>query len=383
MISRKIRVLVVDDSVLFREAIVRGIGADSSIEVVAKAGDPFEARDMILKYEPDVMTCDVEMPRMNGIEFLERLLPQYALPVIVVSSVSEAVFDAMDAGAVDFVAKPLDKTASNLHAFFQELIIKIKVAATSNVAKSQATDSYMTSPYLPKQYVNTTKNTNPNSNISYTTSVNTTSSVGTNKSKVNSNTGIENNTINENRIIAIGASTGGTEAIASVLLQLPALMPGIVIVQHIPPVFSKMFAERLNNQTRLDVKEAQNGDILYPGRVLIAPGDQHMRVKKHGNTYRVEVFEGEKVNGHCPSVDVLFDSVAKEAGSNAIGIILTGMGYDGAKGLLAMRRKGAHTIGQNEESCVVYGMPKVAHDIGAVEKQVGLSEVARVLVGMV
>ncbi|HEX3075853.1 MAG TPA: chemotaxis response regulator protein-glutamate methylesterase [Lachnospiraceae bacterium] len=413
MIRRKIRVLVVDDSVVFREAIVRGIGADSSIEVVAKAGDPFEARDMILKYEPDVMTCDVEMPRMNGIEFLQRLLPQYALPVIVVSSVSEAVFDAMDAGAVDFVAKPLDKTASNLHAFFQELIIKIKVAATSNVVsshskvsnittshttdsnltkshdgasnvtKSQATASYLSSSYVDNQYANTIKMANPNSNSSYTNTINTTNPSAINKNKVTNNSGIDSSAINENRIIAIGASTGGTEAIASVLLQLPANMPGIVIVQHIPPIFSKMFAERLNNQTRLNVKEAQNGDILYPGRVLIAPGDQHMRVKKHGDTYRVEVFEGEKVNGHCPSVDVLFDSVAKEAGSNAIGVILTGMGYDGAKGLLAMRRKGAHTIGQNEETCIVYGMPKVAHDIGAVEKQVGLSEVPRMLVGMV
>jgi two-component system chemotaxis response regulator CheB len=450
MIRRKIRVLVVDDSVVFREAIVRGIGADSSIEVVAKAGDPFEARDMILKYEPDVMTCDVEMPRMNGIEFLQRLLPQYTLPVIVVSSVSEAVFDAMDAGAVDFVAKPLDKTASNLHAFLQELIIKIKVAATSNVAnahdvatkdenkhvvasdlvnsstansnvvnshsvasnattsyatvttshatdsnvtkshdgasnvtKSQATASYLVSSYVANQYTNTTKNAAPNSNSTYANTVNATNPSAINKNRVTNYSGIDSRAINENRIIAIGASTGGTEAIASVLLQLPANMPGIVIVQHIPPVFSKMFAERLNNQTRLDVKEAQNGDILYPGRVLIAPGDQHMRVKKHGDTYRAEVFEGEKVNGHCPSVDVLFDSVAKESGSNAIGIILTGMGYDGAKGLLAMRRKGAHTIGQNEETCIVYGMPKVAYDIGAVEKQVALTEIARVLVGMV
>lgn len=180
-------------------------------------------------------------------------------------------------------------------------------------------------------------------------------------------------------IIAIGASTGGTESIYSILKQLPKNIPGIVIVQHIPPRFSQMFAERLNDQTHFNVKEAETGDIIESGSVLIAPGDQHMKVIKVGNQYKVEVVYGEKVNGHCPSVDVLFESVAKGCGDHAIGIILTGMGYDGARGLLSMRRKGARTIGQDEESSVVYGMPKVAYDVGAVEKQVSLELVPRTL----
>lgn len=337
MMKRKIRVLVVDDSIVFREAIIRGISADKDIEVTAKAADPYEARDKILEFEPDVMTCDVEMPKMNGIEFVKRLLPQYSLPVIVVSSLSDKVFDAMNAGAVDFVAKPSNKSVGNMQEFIQELISKIKIAAASNVTKLEE-------------------------NINQTI--------------------VTNNKFPANKIIAIGASTGGTEALFNVLKQFPANIPGIVIVQHIPPVFSRMFSERLDNQTVLHVKEAENGDYIEPGKVLVAPGDQHMRIKKVGTKYKVEVFSGDKVNGHCPSVDVLFHSVAKEVGKDAVGIILTGMGYDGAKGLLAMRRKGAKTIGQDEASCVVYGMPKVAYDIGAVEKQVPLINIPKTLFGM-
>jgi two-component system chemotaxis response regulator CheB len=181
------------------------------------------------------------------------------------------------------------------------------------------------------------------------------------------------------KIIAIGASTGGTEAIFGILKKLPADIPGIVIVQHIPPVFSRMFAERLNSSTELEVREAKTGDYIQKGSVLIAPGDRHMMIRKIGDGYKVECFEGDKVNGHCPSVDVLFESVAKEAADHAIGVILTGMGYDGAKGLMSMRRKGARTIGQDEKSCVVYGMPKVAFNIGAVEKQVPLDSIANAI----
>lgn len=334
--KKKIKVLVVDDSIVFREAIIRGIGADINIEVVARASDPFEARDRILEWEPDVMTCDIEMPRMNGIEFVRRLLPQYSIPVIIVSGLSEAVFDAMDAGAVDFVAKPVDKSAANMQIFIQELISKIKIAAVSKVTPHNTVTAGQ----------------------------------------------VYGNHFPENRIIAMGASTGGTEALYSILMQLPANIPGIVIVQHIPPVFSRMFSERLNNQTSLTVKEAEDGEYVETGKVLIAPGDRHMRVNKLGGRYKVEVFGGEKVSGHCPSVDMLFDSVAKKAGNEAIGIILTGMGYDGAKGLLAMKRKGARTIGQDERSCVVYGMPKAAYDIGAVEVQVPLLGVPKALMNM-
>jgi len=334
MAGRKIRVLVVDDSLVFREVLSRGISSDPHIEVVAKAIDPFDARDKILEFSPDVMTCDVEMPKMNGIEFIRRLLPQYPLPVIVVSTVSEAVFDAMNAGAVDFVTKPDVSIPKSVENFIHDLIAKIKIAAHARIVQAIA---------------------------------------------VKSSSQPTENKMDTSKIIAIGSSTGGTEALYNVLKQLPSNMPGMVVVQHIPPIFSRMFAERLNNQLQLKVKEARTGDYVEQGTVLIAPGDYHMRIKKAGERYRVEVFQGDKVNGHCPSVDVLFESIAKEAGSSSVGIILTGMGYDGAKGLLAMRRKGARTIGQDEQSSVVYGMPKVAFDIGAVERQASLSNIAQVL----
>lgn len=330
--GERIRVLVVDDSIVFREVLLRGISSDRNIEVVATAIDPFDARDKIIEFRPDVMTCDVEMPKMNGIEFIKRLMPQYSLPVIVVSTVSEAVFDAMKAGAVDFVAKPDVKSVKSVENFINEMIVKVKIASAAKVTQWNPGD-------MP--------------------------------GKITSG----RNSETAGRIIAIGASTGGTEAIYNVLRVLPQNIPGIVVVQHIPPVFSDMFAERLNNSTSLKVKEAQTGDLVEEGHVLIAPGDRHMKVKKIGEKYRIECFEGEKVNGHCPSVDVLFESVAKEAGSGAIGVILTGMGYDGSKGMLSMKRRGARTIGQDEQSCVVYGMPKVAFDIGAVEKQVPLNRI--------
>lgn len=330
-IQNKIRVLVVDDSMVSREIIARGLSTDPTIEVVATAKDAFDARDKILKYDPDVMTCDIEMPKMNGIEFIRRLLPQYPLPVIMVSTVSSAVFDAMKAGAVDFVAKPNLTLAITVEDFIYNLIDKVKVASRATLAigkkvsMEQETDKTITADL--------------------------------------------------NRLIAIGASTGGTEAIHQLISNLPDTCPGIVIVQHMPPVFTKMFAKRLNDETHFNCKEAENGDYIEQGKVLIAPGDRHIRIKRIGSRYQVQVLEGEKINGHCPSVDFLFESVAKEVGSKAIGVILTGMGYDGAKGLLSMRRKGARTIGQDEQTSVVYGMPKVAFNIGAVERQAPLGSI--------
>lgn len=324
---------------MFRETLAKGISADPGIEVVATACDAYSARDRIIEFEPDVMTLDVEMPRMNGIEFLRRLMPQHPIPVVVVSAVSENVFEALSAGAVDFVTKPDTRTGKGMDALISELIVKIKIASTAKVGHWKR---------------------EPNAHTA----------LGSVNGEV------------AGRIIAIGASTGGTEAIYSILRMLPKNMPGIVVVQHMPPIFTKMYADRLNNTCLMEVKEAQDGDKVCPGRVLIAPGDHHMRVRKNGGIYTVECVKGEKVNGHCPSVDVLFDSVAQQAGKNAIGIILTGMGYDGAKGLLNMRRRGARTIGQDEESCIVYGMPKVAFDIGAVEKQVPLSGIARTVCSM-
>ena len=335
VIKKKIRVLIVDDSIMFRQAISRVLSSDKNIEVVATAIDPFDARDKILQYKPDVMTCDVEMPKMNGIEFIRRLMPQYPIPVIVVSTVSEAVFDAMDAGAVDFVTKPDATLPGSVDRFNQEMISKIKIAAVSRVPAKLI--------LLQGKEIYASKTTD------------------------------------NNKIIAIGASTGGTEAIASILKALTEDAPGILIVQHIPPVFSRMFAERMNATTRLNVKEAQGGEYMERGQVFIAPGDRHMKIRKVGERYKIECFAGEKVNGHCPSVDVLFESVARVAGEKATGVILTGMGHDGARGLLSMRKAGAKTIGQDEKTSVVYGMPRVAYNIGAVAKQVGLDKIPGLL----
>jgi len=341
-LAKKIRVLVVDDSMVFREALARGISADPGIEVVGTAADPYIARDKIIELEPDVLTLDVEMPRMNGIEFLRRLMPQYPIPVVMISALNNAVFEALQAGAVDFVCKPDSNNSSNsrsVNTFINELIIKIKIASTAKVGDKK-------NEYVHKQAI---------------------TSVG-NVSKI--------------KMIAIGASTGGTEAIGNIIKSLPSDMPGIVIVQHMPPVFTRMYAERLNNSSALEIREAKDGDRIYPGLVLIAPGDYHMSVCRAGVHNIVNCRQGERVNGHCPSVDVLFNSVAEHCGANAIGTILTGMGYDGAKGLLAMRQKGARTIGQDERSSVVYGMPRVAFDIGAVEKQVALEKIPALLCSM-
>lgn len=338
---RSIRVLIVDDSIVFREAISRGISTAPNIEVVGKAVDPYDARDKLLELNPDVMICDVQMPKLNGVEFIKRLLPQYKIPIIVVSSISDVVFDAMDAGAVDFLSKPDARTPNGFEVFINELIIKIRGAANVNLSANLGQIS-----------------------------------------KSTSNRGMEKSVNVKNKVIAIGASTGGTEAIYNLLKNLPKDIPGIIIVQHIPPVFSKMFADRLNLQTQFTVKEAQTGDTIEQGKVLIAPGDKHMKIKKAADKYIVETIQGNKVNGHCPSVDVLFESVAKVASKNAIGVILTGMGHDGAVGLMSMRRAGARTIGQDQKSSVVYGMPKVAFEIGAVEKQVAISNIPSVICDM-
>jgi two-component system chemotaxis response regulator CheB len=339
-LKKKIRVLIVDDSLVFRETLARGIARDPGMEVVATAVDPYDARDKIIQFDPDVMSLDMEMPRMNGIEFLQKLMPQHPMPVVMVSGVNVNVFDALKAGAVDFVHKPDLQSKSGIEPLINELIIKLKIASTAKLGHWKGTSA--TTPRLEK-----------------------------------------NGNHTDVKIIAIGASTGGTEAIANVIKKFAPNMPGTVIVQHMPPVFTRMYAERLNNSCAMEVKEAQNGDRVYPGRILIAPGDFQMRLKKAGSEYFVECFKGEKVNGHCPSVDVLFNSVAEQVGRAAVGVILTGMGADGAKGLLEMRKRAARTLGQNEESSVVYGMPKVAFDIGAVERQAPLDDLARLIYGLV
>lgn len=328
-----IRVLVVEDSKFFRELLAAAINKDPGLEVVATAAEPFEARDAILKYRPDVMTLDVEMPGMSGIEFLRRLLPQYPIRVVMVSSLNAAVFDALEAGAVDFVNKPMANSPADVERFVRyELTTKIKIASVAKLG-------------------------------SHTESIIKQGVMGTPRAF-------------GDRVVAIGASTGGTEAIFNIVKKLDTDIPGVVVTQHMPPGFTAMYAERLNNQCRVRVKEAKDGDEVVQGSVLIAPGDKQMKLVKAGTGYRVECRPGEKVSGHCPSVDVLFDSVAKAAGRKAIGVILTGMGGDGANGLLAMRHAGAETVGQDEASCVVYGMPKVAFDLGAVKYQLGLEQIA-------
>lgn len=332
---RQIKVLVVEDSMVFREILVQNLNKDAEIQVVAVAKDPFEARDAILKYRPDVMTLDVELPRMSGIEFLRKLMPQYPIPVVVISALSDKVFEALNAGAVDFVAKPVNASRQQIEDFIHnELNVKVKIAAAAQMGNVRK-----------PRLMQTQQHAAP----------------------------LKDNGL----IVAIGASTGGTEAIFSVVKNFGPDIPGVVIVQHMPPGFTEMYAKRLDNQCRVRVKEACTGDRVMRGQVLIAPGgDRHMRLVKVNGVYQVECRPGPKVNGHCPSVDELFYSVANTAGSRALGIILTGMGGDGAKGLLAMRKAGAETIGQDESTCVVYGMPKVAYDLGAVEYQEKLTDIA-------
>lgn len=338
--TKKIRVLVVDDSMVFREALARGIGSDPAIEVVGTAADPYMASEKIIELQPDVLTLDIEMPRMNGIEFLRRLMPQYPLPVIMISSIDNAILEALQAGAVDFVCKPdISKNNRSVKAFINELIIKIKIASIAKVGQRK-------NDFVGKQPV--------------------TAVGGGSRFK----------------LIAMGASTGGTEAIGNIIKSLPVDIPGILIVQHMPPVFTRMYAERLNDSCALEVREARDGDRIHSGLVLIAPGNYHMTVCQARGGYMVKCRQGEKVSGHCPSVDVLFDSVAEHCRTDTVGIILTGMGCDGAKGLLAMRKNGARTIGQDELSSVVYGMPRVAFAIGAVEQQASLDKIPALICSM-
>ncbi|MFH0709680.1 MAG: chemotaxis response regulator protein-glutamate methylesterase [Pseudomonadota bacterium] len=331
-----IRVLIVDDSATARAVLSDILSGDPMIEVVGTASDAYIARDKIVELRPDVICLDVEMPRMDGITFLKRLMHYMPIPVIMVSSLTQAgaktTLEALESGAVDFVPKPHSHIYDGKDEMRDELIAKIKIASRVKV----------------KQHI-----------LRSTAQANTTSLAET-----------------TNKILAIGASTGGTEALKDVLMGLPRNAPGTIVVQHMPANFTGAFAQRLNSLCAMEVREACNGDSITPGLVLIAPGDYHMVVRRSGARYYVEIGSGEKVSGHRPSADVLLNSVAKIAGANAIGVILTGMGGDGAKGLLAMRNAGARTIGQDEASCVVYGMPKVAYELGAVENQLPLSKIA-------
>ncbi len=331
-VTTNIKVLVVDDSLLFRKTLAHEISKDRAVGEVWTASDAFEASEKIIELKPDVVILDIEMPKMDGIAFLKKLMPQYPVPVIIVSSVGEMAFKALEAGAVDFVTKPQAGATNATDSFIKELIVKIKIASIAKIAKPEK--------YRSAGVPSTDISTNPSDTV-----------------------------------IAIGASTGGTEAIYNIIKELPVNMPGILIVQHMPAVFTNLYAKRLNDSCALAVKEAEDGDAVRPGTVLVAPGDYHMKLVKRASGMYVSCTAGAKVSGHCPSVDVLFDSVAEGAKDKAIGVILTGMGKDGARGLLHMRNRGAYTIGQDEESSIVYGMPMEAYNIGAVSKQLPLSQI--------
>jgi two-component system chemotaxis response regulator CheB len=345
-VNARVRVLVVDDSALARQIITSAISRDPHIEVVGTAPDVYVARDKIVELEPDVITLDVEMPRMDGVQFLKRLMPQHPVPVVVVSALTKhgaaVTLDALASGAVDFVPKPSSSFGQRLDEMADELIQKIFVASRTDVSrwKSETFD------------------------------------LGTVKKK---QTSLQESS---SKVIAIGASTGGTVALTKIVKDLPATIPGVVIVQHMPPVFTAMFADKLNQISSVEVKEAEDGDRVLTGRVLIAPGGLHARVERQGGRYIVRCSPGDPVSGHCPSVDVLMSSVAESVGANAVGVMLTGMGSDGAQGMLEMRNAGARTIGQDKESCVVFGMPWKAYENGGAERLVPLDTVATEIVDL-
>jgi two-component system, chemotaxis family, protein-glutamate methylesterase/glutaminase len=350
--SQKIRVLVVDDSALVRQILCDVLGSDPAIEVVATAGDAHIARDKIKKFNPDVITLDVEMPRMDGLTFLSNLMRLRPMPVVMVSSLTERgadiTFDALAMGAVDYLPKPRVDVAATLQDYGDELIAKIKTAASANV---RALDS--------RRVATLRTRTEP--------SASATGEVPQAQPRRMRTT---------DQIVAIGASTGGTEAIKEVLCNLPPDSPGIMIAQHIPPAFSASFARRMNDASPLTVCEAKDGQQVLAGHVYIAPGDYHLRLVRDGARYVCRVSRDVAVNRHRPSVDVLFRSVAQNAGQNAIGVLLTGMGRDGARGLKEMRQTGGLTMAQDEHTSVVWGMPGEAVSIGATEDVLPIEAIA-------
>ena len=336
-----VRVLAVDDSVLFRTKIQLTLSKDPDIHIVGTAVDADDALRKILELKPDVVTLDVEMPKMSGIEFMKTLMKQHPVAVVVVSSLPMNAIDAMSAGAVDFVKKPSEGSAAAVDAFFAELAEKVKVAAGAKVRNTSLVSPSKLSVRLM---------------------------------------GNASLTPDKYDVIAIGASTGGTEAIIEVVKNLPETMPGIVIVQHMPAGFTTMYAQRLDKLCKMSAKEAADGDRVRQGQILLAAGDYHMTLKRDESGYFVHCAKGEKVNGHTPSVDVLFDSVAQTAGRKAVGVLLTGMGADGAKGLTKMHAAGSYTIGQDKDTCVVYGMPMEAYKLGGVTRQFPLDQIGDELI---
>ncbi len=347
----KIKVLIIDDSAVTRQILNKIISSDPELDVVDTAIDPLIAVKKIEKYQPDVITLDLELPRMDGLTFLKKLMTHNPIPVVIISSVTEKgsrnAIAALELGAVEVISKPEVSTPEKLIDVSQNIQEAIKAAFHAQVKKlatSPAQSKPMTRIQLP--IVTPTKN---------------------HFKKQSSD------------IIAIGASTGGTEALRQVLIDVPSNSPGILVVQHMPEMFTKSFAERLNSLCQIIVKEAEDNDEVIDGRALIAPGNRHMVLVKNSGKYFVRLLDTDKVNRHRPSVDVLFNSVAKLAGANAVGIVLTGMGEDGAAGLLEMKNAGGHTIAQDKESSIVYGMPKRAAELGGANDILSLTQIANFL----
>ncbi len=399
----RIKLLVVDDSILFREVLSRYIQQDDLIEIIGKAGDAYSARDLIEQYDPDVMTLDLEMPRMDGVNFLQKLLPQYYIPTIVVSSSNARRNDCKNAGAVEFLAKPAARTNNDMAIFAAELCKAIRRAYKSNhpnskidinnipikttQAKPAAQASPATASNVPKNIRNIaelaaqaekTVSQRAQSNSPMQNQVNSAAPVNPAPP-----TGKHAKVKRSEAIIALGASTGGTEALEQVIRTFPANTPPVIIVQHMPAGFTKLYAERLNRSCKMEVKEAVDGERLRHGLIVVGAGEHHLRLCKDVRGWYISSKPGEKVSGHCPSVDVMFNSVAEVAGPLAIGAILTGMGRDGADGLLRMRQAGAFTVGQDKETCVVYGMPMEAFNCGAVEVQAPLYKIAEIILNQI
>lgn len=341
-LGRKVRVLIVDDSSLVRKVLAQGLGQDPGIEVVGVAGDPFVARSKILKLQPDVLTLDIEMPRMDGITFLHKLMTHYPLPVVVFSSLTDRSADvtlrALDEGAVDVMLKPDTGGGFSLEQMIRDLAGKVKMASTARLVKRSEGETKAETEHRP-----------PLAAMLKTTE----------------------------KVVAIGASTGGTQALASVMERMPADGPGILIVQHMPAAFTKSFAERLHAASAMEVREAREGDVIHQGLALVAPGNYHMVLRRSGARYYVQLNHGPAIHHQRPAVEALFRSVATAAAHNSVGVILTGMGSDGAEGMLAMRESGAHTIAQDAGTSIVYGMPKEAADKGAACEIKPLGEIAR------
>ncbi|WP_323834343.1 protein-glutamate methylesterase/protein-glutamine glutaminase [Photorhabdus africana] len=334
----KITVLCVDDSALMRQIMREIINSHPDMEVVACAPDPLVARDLIKKHNPQVLTLDVEMPRMDGIDFLEKLMRLRPMPVVMISSLtakgSEITLRALELGAVDFVTKPQLGIREGMLAYSELIAEKIRTAAQAKLSVPIITP-VSSAPLSFKPLLSSEK------------------------------------------LIAVGASTGGTEAIKNLLQPLPVTSPALLITQHMPPGFTRSFAERLNKLSQITVKEAENGERILPGHAYIAPGDRHMELCRNGADYQVLITDAPAVNRHRPSVDVLFRSVAKFAGKNAVGVLLTGMGSDGAAGLLEMKQAGAYTLAQDEASCVVFGMPRAAIQMGAVDEVMDILKMSK------